>query len=424
MLGGFIFMLEVFVEMLQETKTMHMYRNLFGTCSQHYSNEGNFLDLQSLINKLLLFNTFILRSPNLREIPYLVRDLGFEDTLLLLSSDALRICCELRLVGQIGQTDCLVPGGKILPLCSYSVSYGSSDSYDKWISDQLKHIGTIDLTNNQIKRLKLAVVRALDKNSIKDCELSILNQTNQDLASNRGIEVATAISLTKIKGFNVKPTDFSIRLHQIYDGCFKAETNLGEIFSIDEIEVHKVVENAVLGIAGLNQRIAEMKVHNALSGFLESETPLFDAKLDFLFQALDPNKLEKNLNRVFALRGFSDIFTDSIQTVNVEKLLKVRDSQELNDFRQWLFEIDTTSDAEIIDRIEGLRSKLGIAAHGNKGKIARFLTSTLVGSLPVVGSVAGIGLGFVDTFLLEKILPYSGVVAFIDKLYPSLFESR
>jgi len=401
-----------------------MYRNLFGTCSQHYSNEGNFLDLQSLINKLLLFNTFILYSPNLREISDLVRAFGFEDTLLLLSSGALKICCELRLIGQVGQTEGLVPGGKILPPCSYSIMYGSAADHEKWLSDQLKSIGTSELTHNQIKKLKLAVVNALDRNLIKSRDIDLLNQTNQELASSRGIEVATAIALTKMKGFNVKPTDFSIRLHQIYDGCFRTETNLGEIFSLDEIEVHKVVENAVLGIAGLNQRIAEMEVHNALSGFLQSETPLFDAKLDFLFRARDPNKLEKNLNRVFALRGFSDIFTAPVQTVNVEKLLKVRDSQELNDFRQWLFEIDTTSDAEIIDRIGGLRSKLGIAAQGNKGKIVRFLTTTLVGSLPVIGSVAGIGLGFIDTFLLEKILPYSGVVAFIDKLYPSLFESK
>lgn len=405
---------------------MDIYNNLFGLCSNLYSeDENNFFDLQSLINKLLLFDTFILYSPNLREIPYLVKAFGLEGTLALLSSGALRISCELRVIAQVGQSDFLAPGGKSLPLGSYSISYVFAADRRKWISDNLRNIGTENLTKNQIKKLKLAVVNAFDSNYLQDFNSQLLTQVNGDLTRNREVELSTAIVLEKEKGFKAKPDDFLIKLHQIDDQVFEAETNLGEIFSLSEVEVHKIVEKAVLGIAGLNQRIAEMKVHNALSGFLENETPLFSARLEsFVFQALDPNKHEVNLNRVLRLKKCPNIVSDPYQTVSIEKLLEVRKSQELKLFREWLRKIDDANDSEVVEQLNSIRSKLGVFAQGDGGKASRLAISTLAGFVPVVGAFAGLGFGAVDAFLLEKILPYSGVVAFVDKLYPSIFQHQ
>ena len=404
---------------------MDIYNNLFGLCSKPYSEGGsNFFDLQSLINKLLLFDVFILYSPNLREIPYLVKAFGFEGALALLSSGALRISCELRVTAQVGQTGFLVSGGKALPLGTYSVSYGFAADRRKWISDNLRNVDMANLSHNKIKKLKRAVVDAFDNNYLQDFELQLLKQANGDLASNRGIELTTAIALEKGKGIKVKPNDFLIRLHQIDDQIFEVETNLSEVFSLDEVEVHKVAERAVLGIAGLNQRIAEMKIHSALSGFLEDETPLFGDRLEFLFQSLDPDRLEVNLSRVLRLKNCPSIVSDSDQPVNIEKLLEVRKSQELKVFREWLRKIDSVSDSEIVEQLNDIRLKLGVCAQGDTGKASRLVISTLAGFVPVVGAFASLGLGTVDTFLLEKILPYSGVVAFVDKLYPSIFQHQ
>jgi hypothetical protein len=33
----------------------------------------------------------------------------------------------------------------------------------------------------------------------------------------------------------------------------------------------------------------------------------------------------------------------------------------------------------------------------------------------------GAGVGAIDMFFLEKILPYSGIAAFVNQLYPSIF---
>lgn len=117
---------------------------------------------------------------------------------------------------------------------------------------------------------------------------------------------------------------------------------------------------------------------------------------------------------------FSDFgLAMSEKRLNVERLLEIRESDECRQFREWLPTIEGASEAEIRDRTSSLRAKLGNAIQLRTGKAVRLLTTTGIGiAQPLVGILASI----VDTFLVEKILPRSGVVAFLSDLYPSVFE--
>jgi hypothetical protein len=400
---------------------MNIQNNLFGLCSKPNSkNERELFDLQSLINKLLLFDKFILYSPNLYEVSHIAYTIGLDDTLTLLSSGALKLCPELRLVGQVAQTEGF---DKVLPLGHYRIMYGYAHSREEWISKQLQNIRVQGLKHAEFKRLKLAVVNAFENNFLQDSDSEFLRQTNEDLAHGRGLKKATSIALSKIRGIDIESKDFSIKLHQVGDQDFKVETNLSDLLNLDEIETHKIVESAVLGVASLNQRIAEMKIHNAISGFLEDESPLFGDKLEFILQsdALNPNIIEKNFARVLQIREFPVIVSTDSQRVNIDRLFEVRKSQDFKAFREWIKEVDNKDDSEIIEMFNDIRSKLGIMAQGGTGKVTRFLVSTLAG---FTGVLPGLGLGILDSFILEKVLPYSGVVAFMDKLYPSIFQKQ
>lgn len=407
---------------------MNILNNLIGGCVNFKSqSENDFFDLQSLVNKLLLFDKFILQSPNLFEIPYIVKAFGFDGTLELLSSGALRISCEAFFISQVAQTNQLVPGGKTLPLGNYCIKFG----YPKrtiWFSDQMKRIRTNEMSNSQYKKLKLAVVNALERKYLQDSDFELLQQTNNDLASNRYIKRAALLVLNKEKKYKVNSDDFYLKLHQTDEQFFRAESNLGEIFSLDEIEVHKIIEQAVYGIAGLNCRIFTMKIHHALSGFLESEAPLYGDKLEFLIEECNPNKLEGSFDRVIKLKNFPDITFDSSKKVDVNKLIKVRSSNELREFREWLKKTDLANDAELLDQINNKVSKLGIFAQILEGKMLRIVVPNLASFIPGLGGLTGfglgVGLGAADTFVVEKLIPYSGTVAFIDKLYPSIFKTR
>ena len=87
--------------------------------------------------------------------------------------------------------------------------------------------------------------------------------------------------------------------------------------------------------------------------------------------------------------------------------------------------LDGRNGSEIKERIGSLRAKFGNLTQSYTGKLVRLLATTGIGLIPPpVGLVAGALAGFLDTFLIERVLPKSGVVAFLSSLYPSIFDEN
>jgi hypothetical protein len=64
---------------------------------------------------------------------------------------------------------------------------------------------------------------------------------------------------------------------------------------------------------------------------------------------------------------------------------------------------------------------LSLAFNSDAVKILRFLTTNLSGAIPTYGAVVGPAVSLID-FTLSELLSKPHVTAFIDDLYPSLFE--
>jgi hypothetical protein len=164
-----------------------------------------------------------------------------------------------------------------------------------------------------------------------------------------------------------------------------------------------------------------MRTYNALAGFREEELPIVEEKLRFVIDQVDPNRQEQRFDRVVELTGLPDPET-SEGTVDVERLLQVRDTAECRDFRQWLRTLDNASDEEIAAEIASLREKLSRAVHSPAGKTVRLIATTGVGLIPIIGPAAGVALSAVDQFALEKLLPEPGPVSFLSSSYQSIFK--
>jgi hypothetical protein len=174
-----------------------------------------------------------------------------------------------------------------------------------------------------------------------------------------------------------------------------------------------------LAIGRLNQRIADMKIYCALSGFREDEVTIFDGKLGFLEQTVSPDAQQSRLRRVLSLTKFPDLETSILNgKLDLMRLLEIRESPECRDFRHWLWSVGYFTDAELDERINGLRAKLSTFVHGAVGTAIRWISITAIGIYPPVG----IPLSAIDTFLLEKVLPKSGAITFLNDLYPSVFK--
>ena len=115
--------------------------------------------------------------------------------------------------------------------------------------------------------------------------------------------------------------------------------------------------------------------------------------------------------------------------VDVKTLLKIRESDECRSFKQWLSGSEALSDKELRERVSGFSRRIQQAVHSRVGKAVRFVVSNGLsiglGFIPPqpVGLVAGVAVGALDAFLLERLIPKDAVISFLSESYPSLFKS-
>lgn len=387
------------------------------------------VDLSGFIIKLLLFDKYICQSANLEEIPHLIKAFGYEGVRALLSSKAIDIHCDLVGIAQIGQASVLESRRKkgILPLGSFSFStFRLATERRQFIHERLQSFHKIEgLHKRDIIKLKGEVAARILPISTQADE-DTLQQLKADLNANvPNVKSAIAQALNSKLQTEVSPSDLSIQIHQIAEDDFSAETNLIKDFRLTVEDAHKVVEGGLLTIGRLNRRVADMKAFSALSGFKDLELPMFEQKLDFISRALSLDAQEQRIKRVFAIKGFQDL-DDLIDRgqVNMIKLLEIRETRECREFRDWLWSVDSATDEEIDERVNSLRDKLSWFAHGKGGKSVRWLASTGIGLIPVVGTIAGGVTGLLDTFLLEKVIPTPGAISFLNNMYPSIFREN
>ena len=387
------------------------------------ANTPNGPDIGSILRRLLLFETVILYSNRLQEITGFVQALGLEQTLTLLASGALRIHCYQHAVAQTGQSIARADQKPLLPLGSYCITTMQT-------ADQLHHVSRCfqelqnahPLPTKQHIKLKHAILAALE---IPPASISeeTRAQFRADLVSAPPLFVqAVTRAVQQALGTTTTPA-VTVAIHLLDEEDFRIETNLQATFGLDEKRAHALVEGAVLSVGALNFRIAQMNGYTALSGFQEGDLPVFADKVRFLTQTFDPAYQEERLGRVVTLLGlptFADVGTK--HGFDVDKFLRLRESQECRAFRAWLATIDTATDPEIKAQVGTLQARIATSLNQPFGKGIRFLTSAGLGAIPVIGAGLGLVAGVLDTFLLSKLFPESPIVTFLSAKYAALFQ--
>lgn len=77
----------------------------------------------------------------------------------------------------------------------------------------------------------------------------------------------------------------------------------------------------------------------------------------------------------------------TLNVADLEKLLKLRRSDEMRDFRRWLRTIDAESDDELRSRVEPIKDRLKGAIEGPVARTIRWAAVTGVG---LAGTVVGV----------------------------------
>lgn len=398
---------------------MSLEKRLIGS-SAVLSADGNVtdVDVSGLVRRLILFDKYILDSVRLKEFPLLIKYLKYEGLRDLLSSDLIEIRCECLQLGQVGQSGLF--GDPILPLLTYKFNWIDTHDKEEYVHDCLQGMHDVPgLKHKDVLRLKKQIV---------DCITPLPSQIKEELWPNFQFELNNEALLKKStqmvlqKRFGKFDESVSVKLHQETKDEYKVETNISEYTNLSVEETHKIIEAALLGVAGLSQTIGEMKAYSALSGFRDEDLPLFRSKLDLLADLASSENKERRFQRIFDIAGTPN-FQPSDGSVSIDKLLKLRNSAETREFRDWLTSCGAATDDEIKEQVSSFRAHAGLIMSSGIGKSMRFLITSGIGfaSIPDIQAIS-LGLGFFDGFVLDKILPRSGIAAFVNDLYPSIFQ--
>jgi hypothetical protein len=374
------------------------------------------VDLDGLVRRLLLFDKYVLASVRLKEFPLLAIRLGYGQLRELLSSNLIDIRCECFQLAQIGQSG--IFGDPVLPPFWYRFNWIDASDREKYVHDCLQEMhGVPGLAHKEIIKLKRLIGSAIAPLPAEIRPELFPAFRNELLNNTRLVRKSVELAIDSKTGLNNVP--FSLELHQEAEDTFSVSTDIARHLNASETECHRIIERGLMGVAGLSQSIGEMKGYSALSGFRDEELPLFRHKLDFMAEVLSSHSKERSFQRVVDIAGLPQLASQE-GTVNVENLLKIRESSEAREFRDWLGSIGRCSDAEVAERVSSLRNLAGLRVSDETGKMMRFLVTSAAGFFPALG----IPLGVFDQFVLDKVLPRSGITAFVSELYPSIFEIK
>jgi hypothetical protein len=395
---------------------MTVKQSIFGEVGAQAGSQAPGVDLGILLGRLLFFDTVIVKSAGLREVPHLVRAFGKTGFRQLYDSGILKFSSEFTSI----ITDIARNGVRELPLGQFSFGVAQLQDREAILRRGLRELqGIPGVKNAERSSMEETLIDGLLRPA-SDHGAQIQAQIELDLRNNTPALKAAVVEQLRSK-FGDSDRKLEVRVEEIRERIFRIVTNLPDGFGMSEREAHDLLQPSIAAVANLNQRIADMAAYSAITGFKDSEAPLLFGKLAGIIAPLNPEPIEEQFARVITIANVPDFVTGS--RVDVDHLLRARESAECREFREWLSNLDGISDAQVADMVSGVRNEIASMIRSGPGKALRLALTTAVGLIPPIGLVAGPVAGVFDSFVVEKMFPTSGAFAFLTHTYPSLFVS-
>lgn len=399
------------------------------------------------LERLILFDEYILDSIRLQEIPHLVKVFGYAPVLELLESGILKIHSDIFLgITSTGQASKAMPSRARkgdLPLCSYCLHAFSIHPYDspeegksenikvvqkQHIHKDLQQFHKIDgISFKEAKKLKTAVAHQIVQFSTESFIEEIAEQTYKDVrAQDPAIQIAIAYKIKELFNKEVNPKAIELEIEFIDDDDFRVESNIERRFALNKRQTHEAILRALIGIGRRNHQIAQMNEFKTMVGYRENEVPILEAKFDFLLKQIARDKaLAGDFHRILAVKGLPD-FSQAVAEgrIDLMKLLELRNSRECVDFRNWIWSQDHINLKELDERLNSFSQQFRDFFRTGRGKIVSWLASAGISSIPVIGGPIGAGLSFYDKFLVKDVLPHKGALTFINNSLPSIYQQH
>lgn len=371
------------------------------------------LDFEGLIERLLLFDGYVMRTSRFKEIPYMLEAFGYDQTLELLKSGLIEIYCDVLQIGSHQDTEL-----RKLQKPTFSLIWIQAHDWDTYVSKCLREVEVAaSLPHEKWLAIETAIrnqIRPLKQDIKEEIGASFVNTA---YASRLVVSESLRVAARKRRIPVVLP-NFDVHVERNGD-FIHLESDL-RYTRIPKEELWEIFRDGLMGVGTLEQNIGEMKNYEALGGFTRDELPVYEKRLSILAHSAYPEIQQKRITRIAKVTGMPR-FDPTKAHLNIEKLLRVRESDELRAFRDWLPNSDDMTDQEVRHLLKGYRAVVSNFLRGGSATMTRLVVENAVGlAYPVLGTA----LSILDSFIIDKLFPHSGPAAFVNKTYPSLFEKK
>lgn len=222
-------------------------KQVFSPCAKLLSKKGDVrVEYGDFLERLLLFDKYIIHSQRLQEIPHLVRQFGYDAVLELLRSGAIEIHNDVMMVASIKK------GGKrVKDRYKFQVFRFAYDESQQKDLDRIRG----DLRLSRLR--KESLLRDVEECLVKypdGSESTLHSQFVSDIGGvNPALQSAIHMRLQERVGREIDIDAIEVSVDTDSEGNVRTESNLSQLSPLDDEEIHEVLEQAILAIGGLNE---------------------------------------------------------------------------------------------------------------------------------------------------------------------------
>jgi hypothetical protein len=380
---------------------------------------GTFLGVE-LVTALLLYPSIIVDSAGLSEISSFLTYFGQNDTLELLESGALKFDSH---VNQIGSADFSAQSRQGTHLYRLVNITGANRglAINRWMTEVEKHPSLSSAKGRSLVAMRRAVHGALLEPSLERGNTALQDTIDLLTQNSQFVKESVVASALSIKGLRLNESDLEIEIIKSGE-ILEVKTNLFRQVGVDAASEYRIIQDAFLGAAGVNHRIEVMGEFNASAGFKPEEFPYLERRIKAFYATSLQHMQSTQFHRILEVADVPDV--DALVksgSVNIGKLLAMRESPEFSAFRNKLSSISSMSDEEVREFFDGFSQAVQRVYAGKIGKLLRFAIPTAIDAvLPLVGT----GVGALDSFIVEKFVSPDPAVVFLKQTFPSIFKGQ
>jgi hypothetical protein len=380
--------------------------------------EGRF-DIAKFVEFAALFDELIVSSLNL--LPQIIRTFGIEGTLKLLNARSLTFLVG---AGAIGRSDYIATGflgdfaRKLGPLSWHlEIIYEGAPPPSEMLQRSLKEIkNKLGLFSGDVQKLFDSIQPRMLTPNWKS--ISAIEDFRHDLRVRPNLIrdfILDSMSLKLIKKISNKDIEFYIQ--ETDKNIFTVHTNLDHFLNKNLHELHKLISPHISSFAGTNFSLGIMAEINALTSLSPDAAKITKKRTDLLGRLLRANDPRETFTRILEIADIPTLRPGTM--VNAEKILELQNSKECKEFRIWLKNATDVEIGELGRLLNDWKYRLGSIVRSPTVSVLRWLITT---GVSLIEPITGISLSAAEKFMVDRLLPDPGPLAFIKGPYKRLIK--